>query len=159
MKPEETVPKLVRDQRRHRSQVTNGKKLFATVPGLDGRTQTARRFRDLYEIICNDLGGASGLKEGQRKLARRAASLSVMSEAIEADIVRDLPFDSDVYGMLCDRLGRCLSRLGLAPTLLERGDRSDPRDIRVFRIIGGLPTPPPPKPKPQSPIGSGLSAP
>jgi hypothetical protein len=123
--------------------------------GLDGRTHTARRFRDLYEVLCNDLGGASGLKEGQRQLARRAATLSVMSEAMEADIVRDMPFDSDAYGTLCDRLGRCLSRLGLAPTLLERGDRSDPRDIRVFRIIGGLPSPPPAKPKPEPPIGAG----
>src|ERR1700730_15997115 len=84
--------------------------VFSTVAGLDGRTHTARRFRDLYEVLCNDLGGASGLKEGQRQLVRRAATLSVMSEAMEADIVRDMPFDSDAYGTLCDRLGRCLSR-------------------------------------------------
>jgi hypothetical protein len=59
------------------------------VAGLDGRTQTARRFRDLVEEISNDLGGPSVLSEGQRQLIRRAASLSIMAEAIEADMARD----------------------------------------------------------------------
>ena len=124
----EPAPKVERDQRRHRSAVSNGRKLFA-VAGLDGRAQTARRFRDLYEVICKDMGGE--LKEGQRQLARRAATLSVLSEAMEADIVRDMPFDADAYGVLCDRLGRCLSRPGLAPTLLERGERFDPRTAKA----------------------------
>src|ERR1700736_3752821 len=79
------------NQRAHRSAVSNGQKLFSTAAGLDGRTHTARPFRDLYEALCNDLGGASGLKEGQRQLAGRAATLSVMSEAMEANIVREAP--------------------------------------------------------------------
>jgi hypothetical protein len=36
-----------------------------------------------------------------------------MSESVEADFVRNLAFDSEAYGVLCDRLGRCLQRLGL----------------------------------------------
>jgi hypothetical protein len=90
--------------RSHRSSVTNGSRLFA-VAGLDGRTQTARRFRDLIEIWTNDLGGPELLSEGQRQLIRRAASLSIMAESIEADLARDMAFDT-VYGTVCDRLRR-----------------------------------------------------
>ena len=61
----------------------------------------------------NDLGGSDRLAEGQRQLIRRAATLSIMSESVEADFIRNLAFDSGAYGVLCDRLGRCLQSLGL----------------------------------------------
>jgi hypothetical protein len=69
--------------------------------------------RSLVETIGNDLGGVDHLSEGQRQLIRRAATLAIMSESVEADFVRNLAFDSEAYGVLCDRLGRCLQRLGL----------------------------------------------
>ncbi len=100
---------LASRQRAHRS---NGTRLFC-VDGLDGRSQTALRFRDLVEGMGNDLGGSDRLSEGQKQLIRRAATLSVMSESVEADFIRNLAFDSEAYGVLCDRLGRCLQRLGL----------------------------------------------
>jgi hypothetical protein len=60
-----------------------------------------------------DLGGLDRLSEGQKQLVRRAAGLAIMSEGVEADLCRNLAFDADQYGQLCDRLGRCLQRLGL----------------------------------------------
>jgi hypothetical protein len=108
----ETISPLASRQRAHRSAVSNGTRLFC-VDGLDGRSQTARRFRDLVEGMGNDLGGSDRLSEGQRQLIRRAATLSIMSESVEADFIRNLAFDSEAYGVLCDRLGRCLQRLGL----------------------------------------------
>ena len=77
----ETTAPVASRQRAHRSAVSNGTKLFC-VDGLDGRSQPARRFRDLVE-------------------------------SVEADFIRNLAFDSEAYGVLCDRLGRCLQRLGL----------------------------------------------
>jgi hypothetical protein len=71
------------------------------------------RFRDLVEGMGNDLGGRDRLSQGQQQLIRRAATLSIMSESVEADFIRNLAFDSEAYGVLCDRLGRCLQRLGL----------------------------------------------
>lgn len=62
------------------------------------------RFRDLVEIMSLDLGGMDLLSEGQKQLIRRAATLSVMAEAIEADVVRDKDFDILDYGTVCDRL-------------------------------------------------------
>ena len=55
-----------------RSRLGNGKIL----PLNDGRSATARRFKDLVGDISADLGGASLLSEGQRQLIRRAAMLS-----------------------------------------------------------------------------------
>jgi hypothetical protein len=112
MENAETIPPLAGRQRAHRSAVSNGTRLFC-VDGLDGRSQTARRFRDLVEGMGNDLGGSDLLSEAQRQLIRRAATLSIMSESVEADFVRNLAFDGEAYGVLCDRLGRCLQRLGL----------------------------------------------
>jgi hypothetical protein len=59
------------------------------------------------------LGGNDLLSEGQRQLIRRAATLSVMAEAVEADVVRDMGFDVLNYGTVCDRLRRILESLGL----------------------------------------------
>jgi hypothetical protein len=105
-------PPIDRGQRAHRSSVSNGSRLFA-IAGLDGRTQTARRFRDLVEVMTLDLGGADLLSEGQKQLIRRAATLSIMAEAIVADVVRDLGFDILNYGTVCDRLRRICESLGL----------------------------------------------
>jgi hypothetical protein len=94
-----------------RSRVTNGSKLL---PLADGRSVTARRFRDLYEDIGMDLGGLDCLSEGQKQLIRRAAMLSAESERLEALSARgEAGFDIDLYGMICDRLGRLFGRLGL----------------------------------------------
>jgi hypothetical protein len=106
-----------------RSKLANGSKLL---PLTDGRSATARRFRDLYEDICADLGGMDLLSEGQKQLARRAAMLSAEAERLEALAARnerpsrenwkeDLAnkFDVITYGVICDRLGRLFDRLGL----------------------------------------------
>ena len=106
-----------------RSKLANGSKLL---PLTDGRSVTARRFRDLFEDICADLGGIDILSEGQKQLARRAAMLSAEAERLEALAARnerpsreswkeDLSnkFDVITCGVICDRLGRLFDRLGL----------------------------------------------
>src|SRR5262249_26868921 len=64
-----------------RSRVTNGKVIL---PAIDGRSTTARRYRDLIDQITNDLGGPQMVSEGQRQLIRRAAMLSAEAERLEA---------------------------------------------------------------------------
>jgi hypothetical protein len=93
-----------------RSRVTNGSKLL---PLADGRSVTARRFRDLYEEIGNDLGRLDKLSEGQKQLIKRAAMLSAECERMEAASVRGEPFSIDGYGMIVDRLGRLFQRIDL----------------------------------------------
>jgi hypothetical protein len=105
-----TIPQLPRRPAAHRSRVANGSKLL---PLTDGRSATARRFRDLYQDIAADLGGLDFLSEGQKQLIRRAAMLSAESERQEAMAARGEPgFDIDLYGQMCDRLGRLFARIG-----------------------------------------------
>jgi hypothetical protein len=76
------------------------------------RTQTGRRWKDLVELTACDLGGPDQLTELQKQLIRRASSLAVACEAMEADLVRELPVDLAVYGQLSDRLRRICETLG-----------------------------------------------
>jgi len=108
---------------RHRSAVTNGKRLHVVQPG---DTAWARRFRDVLAEITNDLGGPDLLSEGQRQLIRRATTISIMCEKLEGDAAAGEPINLELYGRLTDRLGRALQRLGLErrardvePTLTE----------------------------------------
>jgi hypothetical protein len=68
---------------RLRSRVTNGKNLFVVGKATSA---AARRFADILGAVVSDLGGADQLSEGQRQLARRAASLSLACERLEAVI-------------------------------------------------------------------------
>ena len=67
---------------RLRSRVTNGRTLFVEA---DGRGPWGRRFRDVLAEIVSDLGGADMLSEGQRQLARRAATISIACERMEGE--------------------------------------------------------------------------
>jgi hypothetical protein len=119
------ITQLASHSRTHRSRVSNGSKLL---PLADGRSVTARRFRDLYEDIAADLGGIDQLSEGQKQLARRAAMLSAESERMEALAARgEAEFDIELYGMICDRLGRLFGRLGL-----ERKPKDATPDLRSY---------------------------
>ncbi len=64
----------------------------------------------------SDLGGPEDLSEGQRQLARRAATIAISCEAMEAKALNGEKIDLDLYGVLSDRLGRTFNRLGLKRT-------------------------------------------
>lgn len=119
------VSALAKPSKSTRSRVTNGSALFAS--GVDGRTQEARRFRDILGEIVSDMGGASGLSEGQKQLARRAAMLSVQCEGLEAKAVAGEAIDPEVFGKLTDRLGRAFARIGL-----KRVARDVTPDLQTF---------------------------
>ena len=121
--------------RSHRSAISNGTRLFALSGEIDGRTSTARRFRDIIETVTSDLGGKDRLSEAQKQLIRRASALSIMCEGVEADLVRDMPFDVANYLTATNSLRRVLETLGIARVAKDVG-------TTVFRIIGGLPPPP-----------------
>jgi hypothetical protein len=108
---------------RCRSAVTNGRRLHVVAPP---DTAWARRFRDVLAQIVSDLSGAEGLSEGQRQLARRAATISIQCERMEGEAAAGAEINLEEYGRLTDRLGRAFQRLGLkrqardvTPTLSE----------------------------------------
>jgi hypothetical protein len=98
------------NRRKGRSRVTNGGRVFVEA---DQRGPWTRRFRDILSQIVSDLGGADILSEGQRQIARRAATLSIACERLEGEIATGKDVDLEQYGQLTDRLGRCFNRLGL----------------------------------------------
>lgn len=93
-----------------RSKVTNGSKLLTDV---DGRSAPARRYRDLYQLITSDVGGADSISTARQELCRRAAGLAVLCEQIEADVVRQRSVDSEDYVRLINGLSRVLKLIGL----------------------------------------------
>ena len=64
-----------------RSRVTNGS---AVLPGVDGRSTWVRRLRDLISVHIEDLGGDDSISEAERSLVRRAATMTVELERMEA---------------------------------------------------------------------------
>jgi hypothetical protein len=94
-----------------RSAVTNGKKLL---PINDLRGATFRRYRDVYQAVCVDLGGVDMLSEGEKQLARRVATLSAKAELLESQWVTDeSKFDVASYCTLVNCLRRVLETIGL----------------------------------------------
>ena len=106
------MPRVGKRSRCHHSAVTNGTRLF-TLADLDGRSTVARRIKDLIAQISADRGGKDDVSTAELQLIRRAASLCVMAESIEADMARELPFDINAYGMITDRLRRVLESVGI----------------------------------------------
>lgn len=95
-----------------RSAVSNGARLFAL--GGDGRGAWARRWADLVDAHVADMGGPDGLSEAQGALARRAATLAITIEQIEARLSEgDMSVDLDQLGRLIGHHRRVLETIGL----------------------------------------------
>ena len=75
---------------RTRSAVTNHKDLL---PGLDGRSASARRFRDLVNAFVADMGGLDCCSEIKLGLVRRLAATTVQAEMLEARMVNGEAID------------------------------------------------------------------
>ena len=114
-----------------RSAVTNGVRL---VMNADGRSATARRFRDVFQEIASDLGGADHISEGERQLARRAAALSTYCEQLEASLANGEDVDADTWVRVTNALVRVYGAIGL-----ERRQRpaQTPDPLTYARTVNG----------------------
>jgi len=93
-----------------RSRVSNGSDLL---PGIDGRSTTARRYRDILAALASDQGGPERLSEARAQLCRRFAALAVQAEAIEAALARGEAIDLPTHALLSSTLVRIATRLGI----------------------------------------------
>lgn len=111
----------------NRSAVTNGS---ALLPGVDGRSPWARRVRDLIDLHISDLGGADAVSEAERSIVRRAATMTVELERMEAGFATTGEASItqlDAYQRASNSLRRLLESVGLnrrarditLPTLAE----------------------------------------
>lgn len=93
-----------------RSRITNHNNLL---PGLDGRSSAARRFRDLVNSYVSDAGGLSECSEIRLGLIRRLASIVVQSEILELKMANGEEVDVAILCQLASTTVRISSRLGL----------------------------------------------
>jgi hypothetical protein len=97
----------------HRSRISNGSALLA---GVDGRSIWARRLRDLIELHVLDLGGTDNVTAAERSIVRRAATLTVELERMEAVFAvagEATPDALDLYSRTAGNLRRLLESVGL----------------------------------------------
>ena len=95
---------------RARSAVTNHIDLL---PGLDGRSASARRFRDLVNAFVADMGGLDCCSEIKRGLVRRLAATTVQAEMLEARMMNGEAIDIATLCTLASTTVRLSQRLGL----------------------------------------------
>ena len=88
-----------------RSRTTNGAQLLR---GIDGRSPIARRLRDILRGYHEEFHVTT---EHERTLARQAATLAVVSEELQAQLVRGELVDADTITKLTGQLRRVLADL------------------------------------------------
>jgi hypothetical protein len=81
------------------------------LPGIDGRSQQARRFRDLTFGLGHDLGRAPSAAE--QSLVDQAAALMLQREAMTAVGARGERVDSKELVRIAGAIARTLAALGL----------------------------------------------
>jgi hypothetical protein len=96
-----------------KSGATTGKRLF--VEGGDGYSPWTRRWRDLIFAHVADLGGPDLVSEAEISLCRRASTLEVELEMLEARRSEGQSVDIELYGRLAGRLCRLLELVGIGP--------------------------------------------
>jgi len=88
-----------------------GKNRLKTLDDLDGRTNAARRARQLVADIESDLGG--GLTAAQRELVTRSAVLGAYLQSAEVAWLAGEAVDVGAWFSAIDRQRRLLEVLGL----------------------------------------------
>lgn len=96
----------------------------ALLPGVDGRSTMARRYRELVGTMTDDLGG--DLPAAKQAIVNRAATLIAWAEQAEAEFARTGEMDVATFTTAVNSLRRLLSDIGLdrqakdvTPTLSE----------------------------------------
>jgi hypothetical protein len=97
---------IARNSTTNRSAVTNGSKLLV---GIDMRSPTARRYRDLVQAYKAEIGGDLG--EPEMAMIKTAASLSLSAELMQADVVNGKAVDADNLIRLSSEVRRILDAL------------------------------------------------
>jgi hypothetical protein len=105
---------------RQRSRVANGS---ALLPGIDGRSMWVRRAKEIIADHISDLGGIENCSAAERSIVRRASTLTVELERLEAKFAtagEASTADLETYQRCANTMRRLLEAVGL---------RRRPRDV------------------------------
>ena|SRR5215210_3505446 len=92
----------------NRSAISNGTRLL---DGVDGRSASGRRFRDLIRDFAEPFGGLKTLREGDRVLVKQAAALALRAESMQAAIVNGEAVDHNALIRLSSEARRILESI------------------------------------------------
>jgi hypothetical protein len=101
---------VARRPRGIRSRITNGS---AVLPGVDGRSLIARRYKDICAAILTDQGGDDMCSESRRQLIRRFAAAAVLAEQMEARLANGEEIDISEHALLTSTMVRVAQRIGV----------------------------------------------
>ena len=83
------------------------------LPGIDGRSIIARRYRDIASAILTDQGGEDACSESRKQLIRRFAAAAVLAEQMEAELANGKQVDIAQHALLCSTLVRVARQIGI----------------------------------------------
>jgi hypothetical protein len=90
------------------SKVSNRRKLLL---GIDGRSATARRFRDIIMDLVHECGGEESLSTAELGLIRQAAAMTLQAEVLQTRIVLGNPVSADELVRLSSEARRVMNSL------------------------------------------------
>jgi hypothetical protein len=117
------------------SKVTNGNRLLH---GVDMRTETGRRFRDLIRCYADGLGH---LTEERMSLLRTAAGITVKLETMQSAIVNGEEIDVRLLVRLANSQARALRALGEAKA---KAQSAEPGPSALQKYLAAMAERPPP---------------
>ena len=107
----------------HKSAVTNGKTYW--LGDVDARGSVARRQRDLYHALLEQLGGDDLLSPVEVQGIRRLAGIYTRLEIAEGDIAAGRGIDDEKYVALIRQSNKLRNQLGLG---------SDPEVVKMREL-------------------------
>jgi hypothetical protein len=117
----QTSPSIAPTSPTGRAAVSNGSRLL---PGVDGRSASARRYRDLLKEFTAELGGEGIMTEPMRALVRQAAAVTVEAEKMQAAIVRGDAVDTEQLVRVTNTLARLMNLLKTKAKASKAGQRT-----------------------------------
>jgi hypothetical protein len=109
-----------------RSKISNRSRML---PGVDGRSSAARRFRDICANYEAQFGG--NISELERDLIRQAAGLTLRAEQLQGAIVRGEPVSNDELVRISSTAKRLLE------TIRAKADKRKPTGPDRLRFAAG----------------------
>ena len=94
----------------NRARVSNGGDIL---PGVDGRSWVARRYRDIAKAIVIDQGGQDRCAEARLQLIRRFAAAAVLAEQMEAKLANGEVINITEHALLTSTMVRVAQRIGI----------------------------------------------
>lgn len=93
-----------------RSRVSNGRDVL---PGIDGRSLIARRYRDIANAILVDQAGEELCSEARKQLIRRFAAAAVLAEQMESKLANGEQINIQEHAVLSSTLVRLAAKIGI----------------------------------------------